>query len=130
MEKDGKVKGKEYIYEERNGKVFYFPGKLLFEGEYLNDNKNGKGKEYFDGRLMFEGEYLDDLKHGKGKQYYENGKLLFEGEYLNDLKWNGKGYNLNHYLAYELKDGKGKMKEIIYVKNIILLVNYFLKVNI
>ena len=31
-------------------------GKLLFEGEYLNGEKNGKGKEYFgDGKLIYEG---------------------------------------------------------------------------
>ena len=26
--------------------VNYYDGKLRFEGEYLNDKKNGKGKEY------------------------------------------------------------------------------------
>ena len=28
-----------------------------FEGEYLNGEKNGKGKEYDKGKLIFEGEY-------------------------------------------------------------------------
>ena len=48
--------------------------------------KNGKGniKEYYyDGELIFEGEYLNGERNGKGKQYYYNGKLEFEGEYLN-----------------------------------------------
>ena len=31
---------------------------LIFEGEYLNDKRNGKGKKYdYDGELIFEGEY-------------------------------------------------------------------------
>ena len=33
-------------------------GLFKFEGEYLNGQRNGKGKEYNDGKLIFEGEYL------------------------------------------------------------------------
>ena len=36
--------------------------------------------------LIFEGEYLNGLKNGKGKEYDWNGKIKFEGEYLNGLK--------------------------------------------
>ena len=55
--------------------------KRIFEGEYLNGNRNGKGKEYYNnGILGFEGEYLKGKRNGKGKDYYENGKLKFEGE--------------------------------------------------
>ena len=34
-------------------------------------------------KLEFEGEYLNGERNGKGKEYYDNGKLIFEGEYLN-----------------------------------------------
>ena len=35
-------------------------GRLIFEGEYLNGKRNGKGKEYnYFGKLEFEGEYLN-----------------------------------------------------------------------
>ena len=37
-------------------------GRLKFEGEYLNGERNGKGKEYYKGKLLFEGEYLNDKK--------------------------------------------------------------------
>ena len=41
------IKGKEYDGESDN---------LLFEGEYKNGKRNGKGKEYNDvGELIFEG---------------------------------------------------------------------------
>ena len=41
-------------------------------------------KEYYNnGELMFEGEYLNGKRNGKGKEYDYNGKLEFEGEYLN-----------------------------------------------
>ena len=33
------------INGERKGKEFYL-GNLIYEGEYLNFKKNGKGKEY------------------------------------------------------------------------------------
>ena len=65
-------------------------GQLAFEGEYLNGERNGKGKEYDDnGKLRFEGEYLNGERNGKGKEYDYDGKLRFEGEYLNE-KRNGK----------------------------------------
>ena len=48
--------------------------------------------EYSDnGALIFEGEYLNGIKNGKGKQYDGFGNLLFEGEYLDGKRWNGKG---------------------------------------
>ena len=64
----------------------------MFEVEYINGERNGKGKEYFDnGRLKFEGEYLKGKRNGKGKEYNDSGELLFEGIYLNGEIWNGKG---------------------------------------
>ena len=124
----------EYLNGKRNGKgkEYYENGNLKFEGEYLNDLKwngkgydghgniiytltnqiNGKGKEYdLDGNLKFEGEYLNGKRNGNGKEYYENGNLKFEGEYLNNLKWNGKGYDNLTNIIYELKEGKGLIKE-------------------
>ena len=35
---------------------------------------------------MSEGEYLNGERNGKGKEYYEDGKLMSEGEYLNREK--------------------------------------------
>ena len=52
-----------------------------------------KLKYIFDGYLQFEGEYLNGEKNGKGKEYCNNGKLRYEGEYLNDKRWNGNEYN-------------------------------------
>ena len=51
-------------------------GKLIFEGEYINGERNGKGKEYYDNdKFIFEGKYINGKRNGKGKEYnYENGK--------------------------------------------------------
>ena len=52
---------------------------LVFEGEYLNGKRNGKGREYdCNGKLVFEGEYLNDERWDA-----YNGKIIFVGEFLN-----------------------------------------------
>ena len=43
--------------------------------------------------------------------YNKNDELIFEGEYLNGKKLNGRGYHLNNSIIYELKNGKGIVKE-------------------
>ena len=129
----------EYINGERNGKgkVFY-EGKFDFEGEFLNGKhcfgkrdvllnneiyetndeiglrKDFKvmNKYYQIRKLVYQGEYVNGIRHGKGKQFKDL-KMIFEGEYKNGKKWNGKGYDGNHNLLYELKDGKGLVKEEI-----------------
>ena len=102
---DKKWNGKGYdyngneIYEIKEGKgyvkEFYSDGSLLFEGEYLNGEKTGKGIEYLHGKLFFKGEYLNWKRSGKGKEYFDNGLIKFEGEYKYDSIWNGKGYDYN-----------------------------------
>ena len=59
----------------------------------------------------YEGEYLNGKRHGKGKEYYYNGRSMFEGEYLNGKRWNGRGYNKNGIIDFEIKKGNGKGKE-------------------
>ena len=86
----------------------------FLSGKYINYESKGKGKEYNgynDGKLIFEGEYLNGKRNGKGKEYYYNGNLLFEGEYINNIIYNGKGYDENGNIIYELINGNGKVKE-------------------
>ena len=85
--------GRYILYESnRIGKeINYIDNALIFEGEYLNGKRHGKGKEFYEnGQIKFEGEYLYGKRNGKGKEYNKYGKLIFEGEYLNGQK-NGKG---------------------------------------
>ena len=124
----------EYLKGKKTGKgkEYHRNGKLLFEGEYLNDRElfgnkydekgnlidkinhiKGEGKDYNDyGKIIFEGDYLNGKRHGKGKEYFDDGNILFEGEYKNDLKWEGKGYDEMNNKIYELKNGKGFIKEL------------------
>ena len=82
--------GQYIIYETfTKGKLYdAFNNNLLYEGEFLNSKKNGKGKEYFN-NYIFEGEYLNGKRNGKFKEYDIDSKLIFEGEYINN-KRNGK----------------------------------------
>ena len=109
---DKKWNGKGYdsleniIYELKDEKGIikkhdYFADKSKFEGEYLNEKRNGIGKDYWsNGILQFEGEYLNGKKNGKGKSFNDYGKLLFEGEYIYGNNLKGKLF-INEKLEYE-----------------------------
>ena len=38
------------------------------------------------GGLIYEGEYINGIRHGKGKEYNDDVNLIFEGEYFNGEK--------------------------------------------
>ena len=127
-----RLSGKYIIYESmEKGKEYEgIDGRLIYEGGFLNGERHGYGKEfcyfsilkYEEPSLVFEGEYFKGKRNGKGKEYYIKDKgifslkkekiLKFEGEYLNNKKWNGKGYDINNNkVIYEIKNGKGLVKE-------------------
>ena len=55
----------------------YDNGKLKFEGEYLNGNRNGMGKEFYDnGKLEYRGDYLNGERNGKRYYYLNFEKLI------------------------------------------------------
>ena len=67
---------RKYIIYESNGigkEYFGYDNQLIYEGGFLNGERNGKGKEYYCTRelrkLNFEGEYLNGKRIGKGKEY-------------------------------------------------------------
>ena len=126
--------------KEENGKGCEYTigtNNLLFEGEYKNGKKNGQGKEYYiSGKLKFKGEYLNGKKmsgkgydeydniyleienNGEGKEYYDNNKLKFEGIYLHGKRWKGIVYDYNGNKLYEIKYGKGKVKDFILTRRL------------
>ena len=50
---------------------------------------NGYGKEYRlnTNIILFEGEYFNKEKNGRGREYYENGLIKFDGVYFKGKKW-------------------------------------------
>ena len=55
-----------------------------------NDEKKWKIKFTYEDGEIYEGEFLNKLKHGKGKNIYINGDV-YEGKYYEDKK-QGKNY--------------------------------------
>ena len=53
--------------------------RIIFDGEYSNGERNGKGKEYNNNKLSFEGNYRNGKRDGKGVEY----SIKFEGYYSN-----------------------------------------------
>ena len=43
--------------------------------------------------------------------FYINNKIEYKGEFLFNKKWNGKGFDENGNVIYELINGNGKVKE-------------------
>ena len=85
----------------------------MVQQKYIIYETINKGKEYdaYSDDLLFEGENLNGERHGKGKEYFNNNKIKFEGEYLYGKKWNGIIYNYNNEFSFEIKNGKGEGKE-------------------
>ena len=91
----------------------------FFLQKYTINEQNGIRKEYY-GRndfLLYEGEYLNGKRNGKGKEYDWKGDLIFDGIYLNDNEWIGTRYNRNGNIEYKITSNmNGKGKEYKYVK--------------
>ena len=72
----------DFRYDKKwNGKGYDDNGQVNYE----LINGKGRAKEYneYKSYLKFEGEYLNGERNGKGKEYDEKGEIIFEGEYLN-----------------------------------------------
>jgi len=126
--------GEEYLLDKYN---------IIFEGEYLKGKRNGKGTEYYkNGKIKYKGEYLNGeifngigydekgnermkFNNGIAKELYDNGLVKFEGKYLNDKKWTGKGYTYYGIKLYEIKNGKGYIREYSFEGTLLFKGNYF-----
>ena len=103
------LSGKFIKYETKNKGIEYHENGVLmiYEGEFLNGKRNGKGVEYeyiqsFFPSISFEGEYLNGKRNGHGKEYNAfNGILIFEGEYYKGKRWTGKVSYIKEEPTYE-----------------------------
>ena len=60
-------------------------------------------KEYFNGQLIYDGEYKNDERNGKGKEYNKKGDICFEGKYCYGKKGKGIYYNTKFELSLYIK---------------------------
>ena len=56
------------------GKEYDSDGELVYEGEYLDDERNGYGKKYLDGELYKEGDFVNGDFTGFGIRYDSSSK--------------------------------------------------------
>jgi len=117
--------GDYYIGELKNnmkngkGIIYYKNGNIKYDGDFVNDKFEGKGKYTMENGDYYIGEWKNNMKNGqgkffiniriyKGKEYHD--ELVFEGVYFNDQKWNGKGkeYRSDGILLFEGEYLKGK----------------------
>ena len=86
---DGVYEG-DYVngYRHGKGKMILNNG-IVYEGDFVEDKCQGKGKLVLANGASYEGDFVNDYFNGKGKLVYENGDV-YEGDYFED-KWHGKG---------------------------------------
>lgn len=64
--------------------IQYYPnGKIEYEGDFLDDKKEGNGKHYFEDGSYEIGQWKNDLQEGNFKQYDKNGKEIGAKTYEN-----------------------------------------------
>ena len=71
------------------GRVFDKKGKLIFDGEYKDGKREGKGVYYYEGGEKYEGPFVNGLREGKGIFTWKDG-ARWEGPFRND-NLNGEG---------------------------------------
>jgi hypothetical protein len=76
----------------------------VYEGEWMNGKRNGKGTYTSDNGDVLEGEWKDDKKHGKGKLTLANGDV-YDGNWENDKK---------HGIGTCTNNGSGSVHDVVY----------------
>ncbi len=122
---------------------------FIYEGEYKNDKKNGKGKLFFKNlNDSYEGNFEDNDINGNGIYKWENGEIYkgnflkgkmngegkytwpdggcYKGNYINNIKEGNGIFKWSNGKIYEgpFKNGNPNGNGILIVKNIIYEINF------
>ncbi|GJM61568.1 hypothetical protein [Persicobacter diffluens] len=75
----------QWLNNLRNGEgEYYWINGDHYAGTYKNGKRNGQGTYHFKSGEQYIGEWKDDLRHGKGKLINAKGKILLEGDWEDD----------------------------------------------
>ena len=109
----------KYIQENLSqGKKMY--GKNIYDGDFFNGKKDGKGKMKYENGEYYIGQWSKDRRHGKGKLYNKIGKIKYEGDFYNDkMEGKGKYYyeNADYYYVGNWLNDKEHGRGALYYKN-------------
>ena len=72
-------------YGLKNGKgiLYYSNGNIIYDGDWINDKKEGNGKYIDEDGKYYIGEFKNDLQNGKGILYYSNRNIIYDGYWIN-----------------------------------------------
>ncbi|HMT03562.1 MAG TPA: hypothetical protein PKD00_09715 [Burkholderiales bacterium] len=84
---DGTIYEGEFKNNKKWGKgILTYPDGTTYEGEFEDDKKNGSGQSTYRDGTIYEGEFKNNKKHGKGILTYPDG-TTYEGEFKNNKKY-------------------------------------------
>lgn len=87
---NGKIKAQiSYNGDRASAQLFDNQEKLIAQGVYINQEKEGTWKYFNNGRLVSEENFAHGVKNGICRTFYETGEILEESEWKND-KQDGK----------------------------------------
>ena len=69
-----------------NCKEYNEKGELIFDGQIINQQREGIGKFYQDNVLRYDGTWGCGLVHGVGTEYWESGRKRYEGCWWQGLR--------------------------------------------
>lgn len=61
----------------------------MYEGEWKNGKKHGKGVYHFNNQSVYEGDFYEGYRHGQGEYRFKNGKVL-QTEWAKDIPLGNK----------------------------------------
>ena len=56
----------------------------MYEGDFVNDKYEGKGKGIWENGEYYIGQWKNGLRNGKGTLYNKNGDIIQKGNWIND----------------------------------------------
>ena len=114
LDKDHIYKG-DFVNFSRHGYGMDYRDSSKYEGEFINDKKNGKGKIELKTGDIYIGEFKNNTISGLGKYIWKNRMHEYEGNFLNGkfhgqgiYKWGENQYFKGFYVN-GIKEGKGEI---------------------
>lgn len=97
----------QYVEGKRQGEgEMRFPNGDLYTGDWVNNNRTGKGLYLFqDSGNRYKGDYVDNRKEGEGIFWWTSGEHAgdkYEGQFNNDLR---QGQGIYRYSNGDIYDG-------------------------
>ena len=68
--------------------MYYKNGSIMYDGDFIDDKREGYGKYYFENDETLIGNWKNDKPIGTVNIYYKNGNLKFQGDCRGKIEFN------------------------------------------